>query len=154
MFFPGFSCCPRKATWTNDNLCRSVVRTTTTKPGERNNKWEVEKFCRRRAYCQARPGHKKQTSMAIRRQKESSMRKKKSVKKSSRTKRTRDKTKTARGKVQGTDFIAAIMPVDQLADGWGEGGSGPKKVSHMPATTSGKTKPVAASRGWWAVGGD
>jgi len=24
----------------------------------------------------------------------------------------------------------------------------------MPATTSWKTKPVAASRGWWAVGGD
>jgi len=29
----------------------------------------VEKFCRQRAYCQARPDHKKQTSIAVRRQK-------------------------------------------------------------------------------------
>lgn len=64
-------------------LCRWVVRTTTGKyktthwkmrqkeknNSARNNKWEVEKFCRQRAYCQARPGHKKQTSIAIRRQK-------------------------------------------------------------------------------------
>jgi len=88
--------------------------------------------------------------MAIRRQKESSMRKKKTVKKSSRTKRTRDKTKTARGKVQGTDFIAAIMPVDQLANEWG-GGLWPQKGEPHASNNELENKASCSQQG--VVGG-